>query len=201
MVITNLKPQIKNETRVNIFVDDKYSFSLDIAQVVDLGVKVGLELGDEKLAELKTASEFGKVYAMALEWSLTRPRSMRETRDYLRKKRLDKPGVDMELVLDRLVEKGYVDDERFAKHWVENRFVKKGISQKRLRMELVKKGIDRKIVDNIMDESPRDEKAELMKMIDRKRNRYDDEKLIAYLVRQGFNYGLVCEVLKRDCED
>jgi len=201
MVITNLKPQIKNETRVNVFVDDKYSFSLDIAQVVDLGVKVGLELGDEKLAELKTASEFGKVYARTLEWSLTRPRSMRETRDYLRKKRLDKPGVDMELVLDRLVEKGYVDDERFAKHWVENRFVKKGISQKRLRVELVKKGIDRKIVDDVMDESPRDEKAELMKMIDRKRNRYDDEKLIAYLIRQGFSYGLVCEVLKRDCED
>lgn len=201
MVVTNLKPQIKNETRVNIFVDGSYSFSLDIAQVVDLGVKVGLELGDEKLAELKAASEFGKVYARALEWAVMRPRSVRETRDYLWKKRKEKPGVNMELVLDRLVEKGYIDDERFARHWVENRFVKKGVSHKRLQMELTKKGVDKKIVDAVMDESTRDERAELMKMIDRKRNRYDDEKLIAYLVRQGFNYGLVCEVLKRDCED
>ena len=33
--ITDIKQAIKNENRVNIFVNDKYAFSLDIAQVVD----------------------------------------------------------------------------------------------------------------------------------------------------------------------
>ena len=36
LLITNLKQGVKNPNRVNVFVDGKYSFSLDVAQVVDL---------------------------------------------------------------------------------------------------------------------------------------------------------------------
>ena len=86
MKITNLKQGVKNPNRVNVFVDDKYSFSLDVSQVVDFKLKVGLEITPEKLSELKNASDFGKLYQRTLEWVLVRPRSVRETRDYLYKK-------------------------------------------------------------------------------------------------------------------
>ena len=86
MKITNIKQGVKNPNRANIFVDDKYSFSLDISQVVDFKLKVGLEISDEQLAEYKSASEFGKLYQRTLEWVLIRPRSIRETRDYLVRK-------------------------------------------------------------------------------------------------------------------
>ena len=88
--ITDLKQGVKNQNRVNVFVDGKYSFSLDIAQVVDLGVKVGKLVTPEELEELKKASEFGKLYQRALEWVLVRPRSERETNDYLYKKIYEK---------------------------------------------------------------------------------------------------------------
>ena len=188
--ITDLKQGVKNPNRVNVFVDGKYVFSLDVAQVVDLKLKVGWEVSDDELAELKKASEYGKLYQRALEKALTRPHSEREICDYLNKKvyekKLDKKYISD--IVEKLKDKKYVDDRRFAEFWVENRFVKKGVSRKRLSLELMKKGISREIVEEVLDK--RNDEEEILKIIEKKRAKYDDEKLISYLVRQGFSYQL-----------
>lgn len=198
MVITDIRQGVKNPNRANIFINGKYSFSLDIAQVVDLKVKIGRTVSEEELAELKRASEFGKLYQRTLEWVLVRPRSLKETQDYLRRKiydrKLDTGFAD--IIIERLTGKGYLDDEKFTAYYVENRFVKKGISQKRLKMELFKKGVAAEIVERVLASSERDEVAEAKKMIAKKRGRYDDEKLIAYLCRQGFPYQLVRSLIQ-----
>ncbi len=196
LVITDLKQGVKNQNRVNVFVDGKFSFSLDIAQVVDFGLKVGLEVSEEKLAELKKASDFGKLYQRALEWALVRPRSEKEVRDYLAKKiferKLDKSYSD--LIVKRLKEKKYLDDRVFAEYYVENRFVKKGISRRRLGMELMKKGVAKEIIAKVLD--GRNDEKEILKMIAKKRARYDDEKLINYLCRQGFSFELARNLVR-----
>ena len=197
--ITDVKQGVRNENRVNVYVGGKYAFSLDIAQVVELGVKVGRVVTAEELADLKRASEFGKMYQRALEWVLVRPRSTRELRDYLLRKLKQSSPEDLsgfsQEIIDRLVERGYVDDRRFAEFWVENRFVKKGVSEKRLRMELMKKGISRDAIDAVLRAGVRDEAEEIRKIIRRKRNKYDDIKLTQYLCRQGFPYELVRELV------
>lgn len=99
-----------------------------------------------------------------------------------------------DLITERLMERGYVDDRKFAEFWVKNRFVKKGISGRRLRMELVKKGVAKEIIDEVLD--GRDDEAEILKIITKKRAKYDDEKLVAYLCRQGFSYDLVSRLVK-----
>ena len=194
--ITDLRQAVKNENRVNVFVNGKYSFSLDISQVVDFHLKKGLVISEEQLAEYKRASEFGKLYQRTLEWVLMRPRSEKETYDYLYKKvyekKLDKDYINR--IIDRLKEKKYLNDETFARYYVENRFVKKGISKKRLRMELMKKGVATGIVDDTL--SGRNDEEEIKKMIIKKRARYDDEKLTAYLCRQGFDYQLVKDLVR-----
>ena len=153
----------------------------------------------EELEGLRKESEFGKLYQRALEWVLVRPRSRKEVCDYLYKKvyekKLDKSVIDD--VIGKLVEKHYIDDRRFAEFWVENRFVKKGVSQKRLKMELMKKGVSAEIVDEVL--SGRDDEAEIRKMIAKKRMKYDDaEKLKAYLCRQGFSYDLVRKLVDEE---
>lgn len=197
--ITDLKQGVRNPDRVNVYVDGKFLFSLDVSQVVDLGVKVGLEISEDELTELKRASEFGKLYQRALEWILMRPHSEKECRDYLRRKiferKLDKNYIDK--IVEKLKDKRYLDDCRFAEWYVENRFSKKGASVKRLKMELLKKGVSKDIVEQVLKDSSRNDREELQKMIAKKRSRYpDDEKLTAYLVRQGFPYDLVRELVQ-----
>lgn len=201
--ITELKPAVRKENRVNVFVDGEFSFSLDVAQVVDFKLKKGLKVSEAELSKFRKASNFGKLYQRTLEWILTRPRSVRETHDYLRKKKFQKPEYeitdeDIEGVVARLLSKKYLDDRKFAEYYVENRFLKKGVSKKRLSLELSKKGIEKAEIERVL-ENGRDEKEEIRKMIARKRARYDDEKLIAYLVRQGFDFELVrSEVYGKD---
>lgn len=200
--VTAIKPAVKNENRANIFIDDKFAFSLDLAQVVDFKLKVGKTLDESEIKKLKKASNFGKLYQRTLEWVLTRPRSIREAKDYLKKKQFDKKdyGItdeDIEKVLETLIEKRYLGDQKFTKYYIENRFTKKGISKKRLKLELAKKGIDSETVERALEESGRDETEEIKKVIAKKRAHYEDKKLLQYLVRQGFDYELVKSILNQ----
>lgn len=200
MRITALSTQQKDKNRVNVMVDGKYRFSLDIFQISDLGIRIGKDYTDDELTALETESQYGKLYARALEYCLMRPHSGKEVRDYLYRKTRDtrtktgviKKGVSPVLtarVFDRLVEKGYVDDEKFARYWVENRNLSKGVSRRKLQAELRSKGIQSNIIERELSETSRSDEAELMKIIAKKRKRYPDEqKFMQYLARQGFSY-------------
>lgn len=205
MKVTALTAQQKDPNRLNVMVDGKYRFSLDISQVVSLGVKVGREYSETELAGLEGESQFGKLYARALEYCLIRPHSAREVRDYLWRKTREtkyksrksgeiktRDGVAPELadrVYDELLEKAYIDDERFARYWIENRNLVKGTSRRKLSSELSAKGVDRNIVERLLAESVRTDSDELRKVIAKKRARYSNEqKLMQYLARQGFGF-------------
>ncbi|MBR2996895.1 RecX family transcriptional regulator [Candidatus Saccharibacteria bacterium] len=202
-VVTELRQGVKNPNRVNVFIDGKYEFSLDVTQVVEYKLKKGMKLTAEQVAEYKKASEYGKLYQRTLEWVLTRPRSERETRDYLRKKIYDKKLDNnyIEKIIEKLKLKKYLDDEKFAEWYVENRFVKKGVSIKRLKMELMKKGVKRELAEATINKIGRGDETEIKKIVAKKRTRYDDERLISYLVRQGFDYHLAQTVVRENhCE-
>ena len=208
MKVTAVTAQTKNKNRVNIMVDGAYRFSLDIFQLSELGIRVGKEYTEEELRGLETESQFGKTYARALEYCLMRPHSAKEMRDYLYRKTRDtrgktgemKKGVPPEIttrVFDRLVEKGYVNDENFTRYWVESRNVTKGASQRKLTAELRSKGVDQAIIERHLGESSRSDTDELQKVITKKRVRYPDEqKFIQYLMRQGFRYDDVKQALE-----
>jgi regulatory protein len=198
--ITSISIQQRDKNRVNVSVDGKYRFSLDFSQLAELGVRVGNEYTDGQLDELENESQFGKLYMRALEYSLMRPHSQyelsqylyRKTRDTLTKSGSVKKGVSKALterVYDRIIERGYVNDTSFAEYWIENRQLRKCISQRKLQAELAAKGVDRSIVERLLNNTERSDEDEIQKILLKKANRYDDElKLIAYLARQGFSY-------------
>lgn len=212
--ITRLANGVRDPNRVNVFLDTHFAFSLDISQVVDFGLKVGKRIDRDELKKLQKASEFGKLYQRTLEWVLTRPHSIRETQDYLKRRQFRRrqlnrsrereglrtfPEFDdetMKLVTERLIEKKYLNDQKFAEYYVENRYQKKGISHKRLSMELMKKGVARELIELALEKIPRDENEEILKVIRKKRRKYDDHKLIAYLVRQGFQFSAAKEAVE-----
>lgn len=218
MKITALTVQQRDPNRVNVMVDGAFRFSLDILQVSDIGIKVGNEYTNDELAELESESQFGKLYARTLEYCLLRPHSAREVRDYLYKKTYarryrskrtgevrERPGYGQEVterVFDRLTQKGYIDDEKFARFWVENRNITKGASRCKLQAELAAKGVDRSIVDRLLSASDRNDGDELQKVIAKKRMKYTDEtKLMQYLARLGFGYDDIKEALQKSNDD
>ncbi|MDN5819369.1 MAG: RecX family transcriptional regulator [bacterium] len=214
MKITSMSTQVRNPNRVNISVDGKYRFSLDISQVTSLGIKTNLDYSEAAIAEFEQEGEFGKIYSRALEYCFVRPRSSREMRDYLWRKTLakkyktrqgevrDREGVPQAIVdrvFDRLVEKGHIDDERFAEYWIENRKLRQGVSRRHLSGELRQKGVASGIIDQVLSQSSRDESDELSKIIAKKARLYSDrQKFIQYLARQGFSYDDIKSALEAE---
>jgi regulatory protein len=190
MKITSIKAQVKNTERVSIYVDEKYAFSLGYTQLLDQKIHVGLEIDELRLSELKHISEFGKAYERALMYAMLRPRSVREVRDYARRKKWG--PEDTEAIIEKLISKRYLDDGVFARAWVENRAMMNKTSKRKLQMELKQKGVTDDIITETLADSTFNEGDALRQLIEKKRKltRYasDDQKLMRYLASQGFGF-------------
>jgi regulatory protein len=188
MKITKIAPAVKTIGRYSVFVDEKFSFSLDETQLVKCGLRKGDEISKERLAELKTESDFGKNYIRAVDLISRRLRSEREIRDYGWRKKWSRENI--EKVVARLYERGYINDEKFAESFVRSRANLRNYSARKMVLELRKKGIAPDIIEKVLNESEEfDEQTALKNLVAKKRGHYDSEqKLIAYLARQGYSY-------------
>jgi regulatory protein len=77
-------------------------------------------------------------------------RSRRELRDKLAKKAV--PDELAERLLDRFTEVGLVDDEAFARSWVESRQRSRGLARRALAQELRHKGVDDETARTALDD-------------------------------------------------
>lgn len=194
MRISKVSPAVKTAGRYNIYVDGKYSFSLDELQLVQNGLHSGLEISEAQLEQLKSESDFGKNYIRAVDLISRRLRSEREIRDYAFRKQWTKSNT--ERVIERLKARGYLDDRRFAELFFSSRHQSGRYSLKRIRLDLVKKGISSDVIDDLCRANG--DSAALLKLINKRINKYDDEnKLIAYLARNGFRYDDIKAALDR----
>lgn len=199
MKITDIKQQVKRQGRYSIFVDEKYSFSLSENELMKSGIRIGKQYTEKELIELKAKAVIDKAYMRALDLLARRPRSQWEMEDYLKRKDYDRETI--EVIIERLLEANHLNDYRFAQQWVASRRLLKNTSQRRLWQELKQKRVSQEIINQVLEEDETDEKEELRQIISKKRQqtRYQDkEKLIAYLLRQGFNYGDIKDVLNQE---
>lgn len=195
MKITALSRQRRDNHRVNVFIDGKYRLSLNESQIIDMKIKSGLEIDEDFIIKLEKESDFGKIYYRALNYCLIRPRSSKELKQYLTKNRTAPELI--ERIINKMTEKGYQDDTVFSKYWVDNRMLKKGISQRKLAYELKQKGIEKDIIQQALENSERNDDQEIEKLILKKKSKYPPDKLLAYMVRQGFDFVKVKEKINQ----
>lgn len=196
MIISSIKAQIKNPNRVSIFVDGKYSFSLSLDELLDTKLRNGQEISTQELKKLQQLSNDGKLRMRAFEWLMIRPRSTRELTDYLRRKQA---GDELtQKIIGDAQKRGYQNDSTFAAWWVEQRRSGKQRSARYIMQELASKGISREISTEVLAENETEDIDTLRILVAKKRRaaRYaDDKKLTEYLVRQGYSFSLIKEVL------
>jgi regulatory protein len=194
MKITAVKKQIKKQDRYSVFVDEKYSFSLSETALIESGLHSGMELSPAELDDLKRKSGLDKAYGNALRYVVMRPRSEWEMADYLRRKGLDAEAGEQ--IAERLRKIGLLDDLAFARAWVANRRLLKITSKRKLQMELKQKRVTEEIAAKVLAEDETDERETLRQLVEKKQARYPDrQKLMQYLMRQGFSYDDIKSVL------
>jgi len=199
-IITRLVAGKRNQSRVNIYLDDVFAFALSLDEVVKQGLKKGLELSEEKVASLKEADATDYVYAKILNFLSYRPRTIKEVRDRLYKYDV-KDIAKQKILLDRLISKGYLDDVAFARWFIESRNTHRPRSPRRIEQELMAKGISRETLKEVMGEVA-DAESTIRHLLGKKLGyprvltTPQRQKIGSYLVRQGFPWDKVKEVVK-----
>ena len=195
--ITDMQIQKNNKTRANVFIDGEYAFALEMLTVMKLGLKIGQEVSEDKLREAMLDSEKSVAFERAMGYVARGLKTEKQMRDYLLGKSYEIEVV--EFVIDRLKQYRYIDDEQYAKLYVERNLATKG--ERRLRQELLHKGIATSLAEQQADVEPELALANARALAEKYlRNKPLDlktlSKLQRYLVSRGYDYDVVNTVVR-----
>jgi regulatory protein len=197
--ITGIKQLKRRQSRFSVYVDGKYAFAIGDLDLSAQGFTVGKEVSQGEINHWKEQGGQSRAFDLALGYVGVRARSVKEIQGYLEKKEV---GEELaQDVLERLEELGLADDVAFAQGWVEARQKSRPRSRRLLDQELTAKGVPKDVISSVLeaDFDRASELASAMAVISKKRRlpQYRSlEKLIAYMLRQGYPY----EVVKRALE-
>ena len=198
-VVTRLERQKKNTDRINVYLNDEFAFGLNIMDAMSL--KKGQVLSEKEIADLAHRDDIAKATDKAINFLAVRPRSMQEVRISLTRKGFSETVIDISM--ERLLERGYVDDLAFTRFWVDNRTQFKPRGSRALRFELRQKGVASSVIDQVLADLP--DPVELaykaaQPRVGRYRGKTQAEfqqKMSAFLARRGFGYDAVRDALRK----
>jgi regulatory protein len=129
-------------------------------------------------------------------------RSRRELRDKLAKRQV--PDELAERLLDRFAEVGLVDDEAFARSWVESRQRSRGLARRALAQELRRKGVDDETARTALDDlDPAQEDLAARRLVAKKARTMHGlapavatRRLVGMLARKGYPPGLAFRIVR-----
>jgi regulatory protein len=156
------------------------------------------EISQTELDDFKILSDGDKLYSQTLSLMARRLRSSWEIENYLHRKKVSR-AIQIDL-MTKLETGGLINDDKFARAWIKDRQLLKPTSRRKLKLELQQKHVSDEIINSALEQLDPDYEASTLKyliMVKRRQTRYrDNMKLMQYLVRQGFNYGEVKQVIE-----
>lgn len=212
--ITLVERQKKNPRRFNIFLDGEFAFGADEDLVVNFRLVTGKVIASEDSEKILFESQVGKLMERMYGLFAIRGRSEKEVRDRLRIKNAelrmkDKEQISelvIESLIEKLKEKGLINDLEFAKAWVEARRKSKQKGKVALKSELIQKGISRDIIEDIFSnesiEESNNEDVLASQALEKKLKAWQSlsevefkKKAYEFLSRRGFDYSTISTVV------
>ena len=196
-VITAIRAQKRNSQRVSIELDGEFAFGL--ARLTAAWLQVGDTLSEERVVALQQEDALEVAYQRALRLIGHRPRSEQEVTQRLLKVNFSPEQVEQ--AVGKLRHAGLIQDENFARMWVENRAEFHPRSLRLMRYELQHKGIAEEHIENALedtveeDELARRAAISYMRRLENCDHEVFRKRLSGYLARRGFSYGTIAPLV------
>ncbi len=143
--ITKITQQKKLSERFNLFVDGQFELGVDGSLILKYDINVDDEYTDELKHDLENDDRIEIAYIGLINFIAFRERCEYEVRQWLYKKKYSDLSDDL---VTRLKDRGYLNDERFARLFIKDRVKIKGFGPIRLRHELNAKRISKQIIES-----------------------------------------------------
>lgn len=193
--ITAIKVPLKRPDRRSLYLDGKFAFSVSEGIFFLHNLKVGDCLTQKQMVTLKADDDRYKISEAAYRLLGYRQRSVRGLRTRLLQKGWE--SDEIEPVIKELCDKGYLDDLKFARMYTRDKIKFKYLGPVALRNELFRTGVDKEIIEKVIDEaysskSPRELMLELLLKkrisLDKPMENKEKIRLVNLLKRKGYKW-------------
>ena len=204
-IITALEPQKNHPNRRSVYADGEFVFGIDEETCVKTGICTGKRYSAEELERIREEAEVfdAKNYGFRLI-------AARRYSVYTLEKKLKERGYSdatVSAVSARLTELGYLNDEEYAKSYVNDAVTLKKKGSRLIARELAAKGIAREVIDRVIEQSKTEHGEEdLLTQLIRKRltdpsDRKAVKRVFDYCLRRGFGYEEVAHAMRQYTEE
>ena len=200
MFITKIQAVTKQKYSVEI--NGQPAFVLYRGELSRFKIKENTELSEADYIEIteEILTKRAKKYAMHLLERMDR------TELILRQKleQAGYPEIAVEAAVAYVSSYGYINDKRYAQHYIECRKGRTG--RARLKMELRQKGVQDAVIEEVLEEAEGEDPREVIRNLVEKKRRTEgpmDEKekrkIYGYLMRRGFSSSdILCVIREND---
>lgn len=203
--VTKITVQKKNKDRFSLFHEKLFLIGIRRKTRNDFSIEEGVSLTPSLFRKLKDAEDLVAIREACFRYLSRRDHSSFELKEKVGKKGYSKNDIDQ--VVQNLANKGYLNDESFAIKFVEEKTELNQWGPKKIKSHLYKKGIDRKIIENVLSQQTDDLQQQQIcvdLVLKRKRHflREEDaykrkQKIYRYLAGRGFSGSVIKKSLPR----
>jgi regulatory protein len=203
--ITAILASPRRPGRFELVVDGKSYVTLSLEVIERLKLSVGAAVDEKTDRAIQQQSAALATYDRALNMLALRARSAAELKRLLVRK--GEPAEQVDFVIHRLTQAGFLDDSSFARQFVRTKAFGAGHSRRRLQQELARRGVAREVSDaaiaDVFAEEHVDEAAALervalkkLKTLARLDTPTQRRRLFAYLARRGYDGDDIARIVR-----
>lgn len=200
MLITAVEP--RRRAMSALYIDGEFVMNLDTQTLIENRFDVGREIDDDDLHRIIILSNEKRAKEKALWLISYRDHSKKELTEKI-KRTSDEQSA--EKAVERMEELGLVNDKEFAKRYANKLIFSKHMSKTAASFELSRKGIDRELCEEILNDIDVDERQQIREVIDKKYKNISDEKIrrraFSALQRLGYGFSDIRAVFEEYIEE
>ena len=176
--------------KIHLLLDDEYIITTDEDFWAENYIKDGTDIDDDEWNELVAKINYKKAVDKCYDLLSRRDHSVKELKTKLLRTVDEKSA---EAAIEKMLDLGYLDDEKYAQILVRHLIDTKNMSKNFVKQEMYKRGLSADIINDILENTEFDNSANCVELITTKyRNKLRAEggkdKVIAALMRKGFSY-------------
>lgn len=202
-IITKVEVQKNNKNRVNVYVDEEYTFSCDAELVYKYDLKKQMPIKLDDLKEIIAEDNYMKAKNIALKYIERTFKTEKEMHNKLINKGYDEKTIKR--VISFLKEYNFLDDRKYADMYIKSK--QKNAGKNKIKFDLIKKGINQSVIESVTENLTSDCEEDSARVLAEKKykviiKREEDsrkvyEKLLRFLISKGFTWELSKSVIDK----
>ena len=190
--ITSIEVQKRNVNRVNVYVDEVFTFACDAELIYKQGIQKDSIIDVEAIKEIVKEDEFIKCKNSALRTVEKTYKTEKELRDKLAEKGFEEDTIKR--AIEFLKEYNLLNDEKYAEMYIKDRLRSQG--RNKIKYALIRKGVSEDILLNDTAFKLAEKKYNILKK--KESDKYKlSQKLFRFLLSKGYDYECCNSIVRR----